>query len=360
MKVLHRYIVGSLVKIIGSTVLLVTVIVVLFDVFSNLELYMNHAVSYREIGIITLLFIPEAIGYALGPAALFASTYFLSMLHANNEMIILSNIGYPYRRIITPILTIGVILVLFQFAFSEQVTIPASREKLIRQNTAFQVRQPGDNRNVTLKSPDGSYVIHAGRFYEADDRLVNVTVVMVDSNERLAARIDAASGTFNGSYWVLRDARRYLVDADGHLFSASREGEYHNPLVNIEPVLFKNRQADITTMELSSAISYVRTIQVMDSNQYAPYASDLADRVLSNLTPLILMIISCSTVFTWRKNVLILSIIASLAISVVYFVMHMLGMILAKQGIISPLLGPMAPMIILLVLSFISLTIRRI
>ena len=359
MRLLHRYIVGSLLKIIGSTVLLVTVIVVLFDVFSNLELYMNHAVSYREIGMITLMYIPEAMGYALGPAALFASTYFLSMLHANNEMIILSNIGYPYRRIITPIVIIGVLLVVFQFIFSEQISIPATRERLVRQNTALQVRQPGDNRNVTLKSPDGRYVIHAGRFSEADNRIVNVTVVMVDDNDRLSARIDAAGGTFNGSYWVLHDARRYLVDTNGHLFSASRETEYHNPLVNIEPVLFRNRQADITTMELISAIRYVQTIRVMDSNQYASYASDLADRVLGNLTPLILMIISCSTVFTWRKNVLILSIIASLAISVVYFVLHMLSMILAKQGIISPLLGPLVPMAILIVLSLISLTIRR-
>jgi lipopolysaccharide export system permease protein len=360
MKVLYRYILGSLMKIIGGTVLLVTMLIVLFDVFSNLELYLNYGVSYAEIGMLTLLFIPEAIGYAIGPAALFASTYFLSMLHANNEMIVLSNIGYPYRKIITPIIAIGLLLVVFQFTFSEQVAIAASQEKTIRQNTALQVRQLGDNRNVTLQSPEGRYVMHAGRFYENDNRIVQVTVVMVDEHDRLVARIDAASGTYNGSYWVLHDALRYLVDAEGQVFRASRESEYHNRTLNLEPTLFKNLQADITTMELSSALKYVQAIRIMDSQQYAPYASDLANRVLGNLTPLILMIISCSTVFTWKKNVLILSIIGSLSISVVYFVMHMLSMILAKQGIISPLLGPLAPMGILLMLSIISLTIRRI
>jgi lipopolysaccharide export system permease protein len=113
-------------------------------------------------------------------------------------------------------------------------------------------------------------------------------------------------------------------------------------------------------MELEGAFRYVRRIRMMDANQYAQQASRLYERLLGNLTPLILMIISCSTVFTWRKNVLILSILASLAIAVVYFVMQMLSMILARQGIYAPLWGPLAPMLALLGLSGVIATLRRI
>jgi lipopolysaccharide export system permease protein len=112
-------------------------------------------------------------------------------------------------------------------------------------------------------------------------------------------------------------------------------------------------------MDLTSAREYLQQISISNASQYRPAATDLSDRVFSNLTPLILMIISCSTVFTWRKNVLVLSIIASLAISVIYFVLHMLSMILAKQGILPPLAGPLTPMVVLLVLSGISLAVRR-
>ena len=50
-------------------------------------------------------------------------TYFLSMLHANNEMIILANIGYSFKRIIVPIILLGFFAIRFQFIFSEKIAI---------------------------------------------------------------------------------------------------------------------------------------------------------------------------------------------------------------------------------------------
>jgi len=141
---------------------------------------------------------------------------------------------------------------------------------------------------------------------------------------------------------------------------AQRLAVYHNESVNLEPALFRNLQADITTMELGSALRYIRRIQVMDANQYAIQASDFYHRILGNLTPLILILISCSTVFTWRKNVLMLSILASLAIAVVFFVMQMVSMIFAKQGIYGPEWGPLAPIVALLCVSGAISLVRRI
>lgn len=360
MKRLDRYILTSMFRVIATSVLLVSGVLLMFDIFSNLERYMSYSVSYAQIGRLTFLYLPAAIGLAVGPAALFATTYFLSMLHANNEMIILSNIGYPFRRIIAPIIVLGIALVCFQFFFSEQVAIPASREKARLSKEVFGERQLGDNRNVTLQSPEGRYVLHAGRYYESEQRITSVILVVLDEQGRLNARIDATSGSFNGTYWVFRDVRKYLLDLDGIVLHASREDEYHNEGITMEPALFRNLSADITTMELQSALRYVQRIKLMDSNQYALYASDLANRVFGNLTPLILIIISCSTVFTWRKNVLVLSILASLAIAVVFFVLQMVSMIFAKQGIYAPELGPLAPIAVLALVSVVIQITRRI
>mgnify|MGYP001059931939 CR=1 FL=1 len=360
MKIFHRYLYGSVLKIIGVTVLLVALLIVLFDVFSRLDHYLNAAVGYQDIALLSLLQLPQAIGYALGPASLFGATYVLSMLHANNEMIILANSGYSYRKVITPVLVIGLLLSFAQFAFMEQVAIPASREKQVRTDQLMQVRSVTDSRNVTLISPEGNYIIHARRYYDDTERLVSVNVFMRDADDRLSARIDATSAHYNGTYWVLHDARRYLINHDTTSLEAFREEEYHNRNIDMDPALFRNLSADISTMDLASALWYVRTLRTVDASRWNSGAADLADRILGNLTPLILVVISCSTVFTWRKNVLILSIIASLAISVVYFVMHMLSMILARQGLLSPLLGPLTPMLAMLILSSVSLIARRI
>jgi len=360
MRRLDRYILGSMLRIITTTVVLVTLILLLFDIFSNLEQYIDNATSYRDIARLTAWYIPEAIGYALGPASLFAATYFLAMLHANNEMIVLSNIGYPFRRIVFPMVLLGVLLAIFQFVFSEEVTIKATREKELLGKEILGIRTSSENRNVTLRSPAGDYVVFAKRYDDENRTISSVMLIMLDSEGSIAAKIDASSGFYQDGYWVLRDVVRYLIDDEADVVEAYKEPEYHNRAITMDPALFRNLQADITSMELDSAIRYVQRIKMMDSNQYMEYASDLADRIFGGLTPLILIVISCSTVFTWRKNVLILSILTSLAIAVVYFVMQMVSMILAKQGIIPPVLGPTAPMLILTVLSVGVMAVRRI
>lgn len=360
MKKVDAYVFGSLVRTFFQSALLITLMIVLFDVFSNLDQYLRNEIGYVTIIRLSVLFLPQAAVYAIGPAALFSTTYFLSMLHANNEMIILSNIGYPYRRVVLPIVVLGLLLAGTQFLISEQLAIPASVEKKALGNEALQVRELNDNRNVTLQSPDGSYILHAARYYESSKRITGVTLIVMDRTGKLQARIDAASGTFNGSWWEFKDANRYLLDLDGQVMDAQRLAVYHNESVNLEPALFRNLQADITTMELGSALRYIRRIQVMDANQYAIQASDFYHRILGNLTPLILILISCSTVFTWRKNVLMLSILASLAIAVVFFVMQMVSMIFAKQGIYGPEWGPLAPIVALLCVSGAISLVRRI
>lgn len=360
MKHLDRYIVGSLTKLVFNSVLLIALVLVLFDIFSHLDQYISHSLSYREIGRLTFLYLPQAICYALGPAALFSTTYVLAMLHANNEMIILSNIGYSFQRIITPILIFGILLTGFQFIFSEYVAIPALREKGIISRAKLGQQQVLENRNITLQSPEGNYIIYARHYNEDGPRVTSVILVIVDAQNRLQTRIDAASGTFNGNYWVFKDATQYLITEDGSVLQVIRHDAYHNEAITMEPALFRNLTADITTMELEGALRYVQRIKMMNAAQYADYASDLASRVFGNISPLILILISCSTLFTWRKNVLILSILSSLSIAVVFFVMQMLSMIFAKQGLIAPVLGPLAPMGILVIISIIFLVSRRI
>jgi lipopolysaccharide export system permease protein len=182
---------------------------------------------------------------------------------------------------------------------------------------------------------------------------------MLDTTGRISARINANSGRYNGTYWVLQDATLYLLDVDGKVVESSRQSEYHNERLSMEPGMFRNLSADIRTMELGIALQYVSRLKTIDSRQHAVFASDLYNRIFNSFTPLILIIISCSTILNWKKNVLVFSIIASLSIAIVFYVMQMLSMILAKQGVIHPIMGPLLPMVVLLVFSIISSTVIR-
>ena len=356
---IDRYIISSILRTTFVTVMLILFVLILFDVFSNVDRYMSSDVSYANIALLALYFAPQAVVLGLGPSLLFSTTYFLSMLHANNELIVLFNAGFSFRRIVIPCIALGIMLSGFLFLFNEQIAIPYAKEKMLLTNEVFNIRTSFDNRNITLRSEQNRYVIHAGRYYEKDDRITSVVVVMVDQQGRLSARIDAASGSYNGDYWVLQNATRYLLDVDGNVVDASKENEYHNVRLSLEPGLFRNLSADIKTMELTSAVQYLSRLKAIDSKQYAIFASDFYNRLLGSLTPLVLIVISCSTIFNWKKNVLIFSIIASLSIAIVFYVLQMLSLILAKQSVIPPVMGTLIPMLLLLVFSFVSILYKR-
>ncbi len=176
-----------------------------------------------EYRIARIVFRPTGCSSWLGPSLLFQHHIFPSSLHANNELIVLFNAGFSFKRIVIPCIFLGILLSGFLFIFNEQIAIPYAREKMLLTNEVFNIRTSYDNRNITLRSADGGYVLHAGRYYEKDDRITSVVVVMMDSKGRLSARIDATSGTYNGSYWVLQNATRYLLDIVGNVMDASKK-----------------------------------------------------------------------------------------------------------------------------------------
>ena len=100
MKLIDRYITTSIIKISIVSIALIVLVMTLFDMFSNLERYVNMEVPLLQMVVLTVLEAPNAVVIALGPALLFSTTYVLSMLQANNELIVIYNAGLPYRRLI--------------------------------------------------------------------------------------------------------------------------------------------------------------------------------------------------------------------------------------------------------------------
>ncbi|MGI6432925.1 MAG: LptF/LptG family permease [Sphaerochaetaceae bacterium] len=351
MKRLDRYIVGSLLKMMLFSLLLISFVIVLFDTFKQLDVYMNQGVSYKEIGTIALLFFPQAAVWAIGPSLLFAATYFLSSLHANNEMLILSNCGYPYRRIIMPILVVALVFVSFQFALNEYGAIPLGVRKQQQQEQLIGSTTLNDNQDISLLDPGGTYLIHAKRYLEQPKTLVGVTVVFLDEKGDIEGRVDAQSASFNGSYWVLYDATVHQLNAKELKVASAVQKEYHNEHLKLEPELFRNLIADVNTMPLRGAFSYLKRLETIHMSQYTVLAVDVYDRIGMNFIPLVLVLIACMTQLRWKKNLLVLSIVASLVIAIVYFVLHMVSIILAKQGVITPIWGVMGPIVVLFFLS---------
>ncbi len=95
MKLHDRYVTRSVTIVALLTLVLCTLMLLSVDLFSNLDAYLTNEVSPFTILSLTLLYIPQAVLFALGPSLLFSAAYFLSQLQANNEYICLLGSGLP-------------------------------------------------------------------------------------------------------------------------------------------------------------------------------------------------------------------------------------------------------------------------
>ena len=56
-----------------------------------------------------------------------------------------------------------------------------------------------------------------------------------------------------------------------------------------------------------------------------------------------MIVIACSITYRFKKNVLFFSLVGSICIAVVYFVVRMVTVMLSDQGVIAPILGTLIP-----------------
>jgi lipopolysaccharide export system permease protein len=247
-----------------------------------------------------------------------------------------------------PLLATALLLSCGLFVFNEGVSLDASRSKRMLSDEALGVRSQSDNRNVTLRSSDPKFLLHAGRYIDETERISDVNVVVTDASGNLSKRIQAVSGEYVEGHWILYDATVHEMLDGGNRITTAKMPVFDDKQLTLEPGLFRNLGTDIKTMELISALQYVQRLRIISASQYPVVSTDLYARLFSNLTPFVLSLVACSSVFNWKKNVLVLSIIASLSIAIVYYVLQMVSMILAKQGVVQPIWGPLTPMLILM------------
>jgi lipopolysaccharide export system permease protein len=349
MKVLDRYVIRCVTSVAFMAVLLCTLMLISVDLFANLDSYLTNEVPAFTIAKITLLGIPESFIFALGPSLLFSASFFLSQVQANNELICILGSGLSYRRLVAPILILGMIFSAGQFVFSEYVHIPASQMRERSRDELFGLRSTYDNRNITLTDPGRTYVVHAKQYRDDESRLTQVMLVFLDEQGTFNGRIDAAFAYWeeDRGIWRLERVRSQAREPGELTISTTEYQTLYLEAFTLEPAFFRNLSSDIKTMELSAALRYLKRIKVLDPLRHPGLSTDLVERLLGNLSPLVMLFIACTISYRYKKNVLLFSIITSLGIAVIYYVVQMVTLIMARQGVIGAVWGMVIPMIVI-------------
>lgn len=347
MKTVDRYILSSVLKTCCVAVLLSTAMLVSVKIFSRLDAFLRAEVPLLTILRLAFLSVPNSLIFVLAPCLMFSASLTFSQMAANNEVIILYNASFSRTRLVFPVLLLGLAASVFQFAFQEYVEVPAEQRRQTLQDETIGAQSTQDKRNVTLSDYEAGFVFHARRWDDRNQVALDPMVVLLDGEGMATGRITARTAApLPSGRWVFSDAD--IIDVDGGSLSVSfrHEEEWSDARIDLDTDLLRDNSSDITTMRRDSAKLLLSRMEKLDQNAWRNYAVDYSQRILGCLAPFVMVFIACTISYRYKKNVLLFTIILSLCIAVVYYVIEMVTLILARQGVLSPVGGMVIPMIV--------------
>ncbi|MCL1991648.1 MAG: LptF/LptG family permease [Spirochaetes bacterium] len=310
----------------------------LIDIFANLVRYLNNEVPFSMIMRISLYYLPQCISFAMPISLLFAAAYTLGDLYTRNELTSVFASGIPFARFSFTLVGIGLIASVFAFFFDDIVVIPTLSVKNELQRTALRQFQTEHNSDIVVKTRDGQ-LIYSVDFYDHHSRILNgLSIIELNPAGGLVSHVRASYAIWNGDYWALNNAVIYRFEGDIMRIAAfSGSGDFRE-----EPDTFRRSAVNVAELRAMDARLLVEDLR----NAGLPYSNALANfhhRFSFSAVPLIVMILSISMGGRFRKNILLMSLFASLSAAVIFYVMEMLSMTMAGLGIIPPVAGAWFP-----------------
>lgn len=324
------------------------------DLFTNIFKYMDKSVPIKDIGLIALYYIPKCISFALPLALLFAVSYTLGTLYANNELISIFGAGVSLFRFVLPLIILGILLSFANFWFEENIVITNLYKKNQLSDEALKLTESTSNTNVYVISYNNH--IYSANYYHGQNKTFNGVTIIERDNGSFVRKIQATTATWNeqGQYWLFNECRIFEWDDETEFLVERYEKVYSDPThLNELPSTFERINVEMEDMNVVEAQALIERLNRSGLNEdYRKAQTDYYGRFAFALTPFIVILVSGSIGGRFKKNILLMSLLISLVVSVLYYVLDLVLNLVAYGGAISPLAGAWGSFFVFTVLGF--------
>jgi lipopolysaccharide export system permease protein len=345
--ILDRYLIRQFLPIFSVAATMFAFLMSLIDLFANLVRYLNYEVPFAEIMRMSLFYLPKSFSYALPLSLLFASAYTLGDLYSRNELTSIFSSGIPFGRFSLSLMFIGLTASIFSFFFDDIVVIPTLRTKNELSRYYLQQDSAENTSDIVIKARNGR-LIYSVDYYDFTDQVLNgINIVELDQEGQFISLVRSTEAVWTGEYWDLQNAVIYQR-GDGFLRV--------NPLLQStgyreHPDIFKRNA--VKAEELPAGEAGLLVKDLMEAGlPFIEAQADYYHRFSYATVSFVVMLLSISMGGRFRKNILLMSLLASLSVAVVFYVMEMISMMMAKLGYIPPFIGAWFPVGVFIVIGF--------
>lgn len=341
-----------------GSVLFFCLILNLVDLFMNLTNYLQNNASIKDVLKVLLFYTPKTLWYAIPVGMLFSTSYILSEMYAHNELEALFASGVSLFRFTLPILIFSIFMSFGLYHFENKLVVWTYEKKIELQNQLLNRSDNENNSDLIVLSQNGKIIYKANKYTESVKRLSGVYLIFRDDEKSLLAIIKARQAHWDeeAKLWILKDATQYEM-INGELKITPISEKYTN-LLNESYEIFRKNIVNIQSVSAKDAKVYINHLKKAG----LPYHEQLSEYYKKFAFPFIVFLVvflSIGLTGKTKKNVLIVSLASSIGVAVLFYVLMMITMVLAKHGYITPFMGAWFPVFFFTILSVFLLKYSR-
>jgi lipopolysaccharide export system permease protein len=336
--ILDRYLARQFLPIFTVAITMFMMIISLIDLFANLVRYLSYEVPVRQIFQVSFFYLPKSFSYALPVSLLFAAAYTLGDLYSRNELTSIFSSGIPFWRFSLSLVFIGLLASIFSFYFDDIMVIPTLKMKNDLSRRLLHQQATENNSDIVIKARGGQLSDSVDFFDRANGTLNGVSIVEQNAQGEFISLVRSPMASWNGEYWNLANAVIYQWEQGLLRVRPLPETDVFRE----QPGTFRRSAVNVEDLPARDAGLLVKDLQ----NAGLPFIEALANyyhRFSFATTSFVVMILSISMGGRFRKNILLMSLLASLGSAVVFYVMEMITMMMARLGYIPPFFGAWFP-----------------
>ncbi len=344
MRTFGRLLLKEFLPFLAVGVLFFALILVMADIFTNLWKYLNRDIGFFQAFYVSILYAPRALSFALPIGSMFAAAFALGNLGSRNELIAVFGAGVSLWRFVIPIMVWAVLLSLGGYMLEDRVAIPLMRERS-QVSKELLGMQDSRSRSRAVAIARGGRVVYYADYYNDESRtLTGVTVIEMRPDGGFLKRIDAERATWDDSgTWLLEAVRVFRDDGTKNIIQERYE-RYREPLIDESPETFQLDTRELDEMTSAEARQWINT-QKRVGLPYKALQAEYYQRFTMSLTPFLVVFFAAALGGRFKRNVLLLSLLSSLGLSVSWYIVRMISTLLAELGMIPPIASAVVPFI---------------
>jgi lipopolysaccharide export system permease protein len=333
--------------VLAASLSMFMLLVVLIDLFVNLTRFLNNGAGITQILAVSLYYVPKSLLYALPVSLLFSSAYMLGDLYARNELTTVMCSGIPFARLCVPLFVIGAIFSVFSFFFEDNAVIPTLRVKKDLTRQLLQNQEQQSSSDVVIKTHEGKLIYAVDYFDRLSGTLNGLTIIELDENNHFSSLVRAAKAEWNGSSWVLSGSVIYEYRGEFiKMLPLENNGKF-----DADPEIF--RRGAIAPEDLKAGDTAMLIRDLKDAGlPFAAAKTDYYHRFSFSTVSFVVVFLSVTLGGRFKKNILLMNLLASLGTAVVFYVVEMVTMMSARVGILPPFAGAWTPVFVCIAAGF--------